>query len=140
MIDYRLSIVEDLRKERKILKEKNLILKILLNYLVLLICIIDHIVFGVFLILPIVQMCISIFNCISSKKWQTVLMLEVNLWISTVLGLSLNKYLFLKYTVNDEISAAMLSAMVMIGAVLVFFMAIVTTLTKYFSTKSNAKN
>lgn len=129
----------DLRKERKTLKEKNLILKILLNYSILPMCIagalINYLII-IFLLLPGFQILISIFNCIFSNKWQTVLMLEVNLWISTILGLFLGKYLFLTYIVNDPISNAIFILEIKIGAVLVLIMGAITTLIKYISIKA----
>lgn len=130
--------IEKLETEKK--EEKNLGLKILLNYSILLICIVGLIGASLIFILPIAQICISIFNCTYSKKWQTVLMLEVNLWISTVLGLFLSKYLFLNYISGDELSAAIFSEILKIGAIFIFIMAIVTTLIKYISIKSNNKN
>lgn len=130
--------IEKLEKERN--KEKNLGLKILLNYSIILICVVGLAGASLIFFLPITQICISIFNCIYSKKWQTVLMLEVNLWISTILGLFLSKCLFLNYISGDELSAAIFSEILKIGAILVFIMAIVTTLIKYISIKSNNKN
>lgn len=130
--------IEKLETEKK--EEKNLGLKILLNYSILLICVVGLIGASLIFILPIAQICISIFNCTYSKKWQTVLVLEVNLWISTVLGLFLSKYLFLNYISGDELSVAIFSEILKIGAIFVFFMAIVTTLIKYISIKSNNKN
>lgn len=126
------------RNQKK--EEKNLGLKILLNYSILLICVVGLMGASLVFILPIAQICISIFNYNFSKKWQTVLMLEVNLWISTVLGLFLSRYLFLKYIVDDELSAAILSEVLKMGAIFVFIMAIVTTLIKYISIKSNDEN
>ncbi len=122
------------------MKDKNLISKILLNYSILLVCVVGFSTGIYVLILPIIQICISIFNYNNSKKWQTLLMLEVHLWISTVLGLFLGKYLFLKYISNDEASVFILEGIVRIGAIWVFIMGIITTLSKYISIKLNARN
>lgn len=133
--------IEKLKIERNQKKEeKNLGLKILLNYSILLICVVGLIGASLVFLLPVAQICISIFNYNFSKKWQTVLMLEVNLWISTILGLFFSRYLFLKYIVDDELSSAIFLEILKIGAIFVFIMAIVTTLIKYISIKSNNKN
>ncbi len=120
------------------MKEKDLILKVLLNYSILIICVVGLMGVGasIAIVLPPAQLCISIFNYNFSKKWQTVLMLEVNLLISTVLGLFFGKCLFLTYISDDIMSDVIIQFLIKIGAVLVFIMGAITTLIKYVSIKS----
>ena len=113
-----------------------MIFKVLSNYLVLFICMIGF-SGGVVLdlILPVLQVCLSWFNYCNSKNWQTVLMLEVHLLISTVLGLYLEGYLYLRYISNDAESILVFQTILKIGIVLVFSFGVITTLFKYFLTK-----
>lgn len=115
---------------------ESLIFKVLSNYLVLFICVIGF-SGGVVLdlILPLLQVCLSWFNYCNSKNWQTVLMLEVHLLISTVLGLYLEGYLYLRYISNDAESILVFQTILKIGIVLVFSFGVITTLFKYFLTK-----
>ena len=72
---------------KKMQNTKNLVFIILSNYLILFICVAGFRGGGVLaLILPVLQIYLSGFNYCNGKKWQTVLLLEVHLLISTVLG------------------------------------------------------
>ncbi len=119
-----------------------MLLKILWNYSILLLCMIG---FGggavMDLVLPVFQLFLSWFNYHYSKKWQTVLMLELHLLISTVLGLYVEGYLYLRYISNDAESVLIFQEILKIGTVLVCGMGIITTALKYFSTRraSSAK-
>lgn len=115
-------------------------LKILWNYSILLLCVAGFSGGGVTaLVLPVFQLCLSCFNYYYSKKWQTVLMLEVHLLISTVLGLYLEGYLYLTYISGDAESVLVLQEFLKIGTFLVCGMGIMTTVLKYFSTRCIAK-
>ncbi len=87
------------------------------------------------LVLPVFQLCLSWFHYHSCKKWQTVLMLELHLLVSTALGLYLEGYLYLKYISNDAESVLVFQELLKIGTALVFGMGIITTVMKYFSTR-----
>lgn len=121
-------------------KTKNIVFKILLNYFILFFCV------GGFrggasldLILPVLQVYLSCVNYCNSKKWQTVLMLEVHLLISTVLGLYLEGYLYLEYVSNDAESVLVFQTILKIGAVFVFGLGVITTLFKYFLTRKRTQ-
>lgn len=88
------------------------------------------------LILPVLQICLSWFNYCNSKKWQTVLMLEVHLLISTVLGIYFEECLYLRYISDDAESVLVFQEILKIGIVLVFGLGIITTLLKYLLTKN----
>ena len=66
-------------------------------------------------------------------------MLEVHLLISTVLGLYLEGYLYLRYISNDAESILVFREILKIGIVLVCVMGIITTSLKYLSTKKIAQ-
>ncbi len=116
-----------------------MILKVVLNYLILLI-------YGVVLgfrggvidfILPVILMFLSWINYHRSDKWQTVLILHIHLMISTVLGIFLGGYLFTKYISNDAETYMILMLMLMVGMVMVVGLGILTILIKYHSTKKS---
>lgn len=119
-----------------------MILKVVLNYLILLIY---GVVLGVgrdengetILILPIILIFLSWLNYYRSDKWKTVLILHVHLMISTVLGISLGGYLFTKYISNDAETYMILMLLYMVGAVMVAGLGILTTFIKYHSTKKS---
>ena len=112
---------------KRMQKRKKLIFKILLNYLILFICVTGFRGGGVLaLILPALQICLSWLNYCNTPKWQTVFMLEVHLFISTVLGLYLEGYLE---------SVLVFQTIWKIGAALVFCFGVITTLLKYFLIK-----
>lgn len=115
--------------------------KILLNYSVFAACILDIFWGGfilVFCLIPM-QIGLSIYNYLNSENWRSVLMLEIHLLISTVLGIACSGFLFLTLVVNDEISAAIFKFAVLFGAILVFIMGIITTLMKFISMKRKEK-
>lgn len=115
-----------------------MILKILMNYFIILICVAGF-RGGVLtaLILPGVQVCLCCFHYSHSKRWQTVLMLEVHLLIATVLGLYLEGCLYLKYVSDDVESVLVFREILKIGAVLVSGLGVITTSLKYLLTKNN---
>ena len=114
-------------------------MKILLNYLILLFCVAG---FGggaiITFILPVLQIFLSWFNYSYSHKWQTVLMLEIHLLISTAAGLFLEGYLFLKYISDDAESVLVFREINKIGLVLVLGLGTITTLLKFFSTRNKS--
>lgn len=115
---------------------KGMIFKILFNYLIFVICVAGFNGGAVLaLILPLLQISLSWLNYCSSKRWQTVLMLQVHLLISTVMGLCLEGYLYLKYISNDGESIIIFHVFNKIGAVLVLTLGIITTLLKYVTTR-----
>ncbi len=125
---------------KKMQNTKNLVFIILSNYLILFICVAGFRGGGVLaLILPVLQIYLSGFNYCNGKKWQTVLLLEVHLLISTVLGLYLEGYLYLKYISNDVESVLVFQTILRIGAVLVFGLGAITTLLKYLLTKKRTQ-
>lgn len=124
------------KKEYRNKKIRGLIWRILSNYLILCICVVGFSGGGwIAFMLPLLQICLSWFNYEHSDKWQTALMLQVHLFISTVAGLFLEGYLFLKYISNDAESILLFHEIIRIGAVLVFSLGIVTTLMKYITTR-----
>lgn len=115
-------------------------IKIFSNYLILLICIVGfHGGAITTFILPILQIYLSWYNYHCSNKWKTVLILEIHLLISTVLGLCLEGYLYLKYISDDVESHLVFDVILIIGIILVLGLGIITTLAKYFSTKNRTK-
>ena len=119
---------------------ENLIVKILLNYIILVICVAGFRGGGVLaLILPVLQLFLSWFNYSESKRWQTVFMLEFHLLISTVLGLYFEGYLYLRYISDDAESVLVFQEILKIGVVLVFGLGVITTLFKYLSTKNSTR-
>lgn len=113
---------------------------ILSNYLILLICVVGFRGGSpLTLMFPVLQVCLSWFNYSNSEKWQTVLMLEIHLLISTVLGLYLEGYLYLKYVYYDAEGVVVFYAGLMIGTVFVFVLGVITTLIKYFSIRNRAR-
>ncbi len=115
-----------------------MIINILWNYSILVICVAGFRGGAVLdLILPVIQLLLSWFNYSESKKWQTVLMLEFHLLVSTVLGLYLEGYLYLKYVSDDAESVLVFWEVLKIGVVLVFALGAITTLLKYLSTKNS---
>ena len=122
---------------KRMQKRKKLIFKILLNYLILFICVTGFRGGGVLaLILPALQICLSWLNYCNTPKWQTVFMLEVHLFISTVLGLYLEGYLYLKYISDDMESVLVFQTILKIGTVLAFSLSVITTLFKFLLTKN----
>lgn len=87
------------------------------------------------LILPVLQIFLSWSNYYYSKNWQTALILEIHLLISTVLGLYLEGYLYLTYVSGDAESVLVFREILKIGVVLVFALGVITTLAKYLSSK-----
>lgn len=122
---------------KKIFENSQLYFRILLNYSILLICITGF-SGGVWiaLTLPAFQLFLSWFNYSHSTKWQTVLVCGIHLLISTVLGLYLEGYLYIRYISDDAESVLVFREILKIGAVLVCGMGIITTLIKYLSTKN----
>ncbi len=117
-----------------------MIVKILLNYIILVICVAGFRGGGVLaLILPVLQLFLSWFNYSESKRWQTVFMLEFHLLISTVLGLYFEGYLYLRYISDDAESVLVFQEILKIGVVLVFGLGVITTLFKYLSTKNSTR-
>lgn len=115
-----------------------MIIKILWNYSILLICVAGFRGGATLdLILPAIQLLLSWFNYSESKKWQTVLMLEFHLLVSTVLGLYLEGYLYLRYVSNDAESVLVFREVLKIGVVLVLGVGVIATLIKYFSTRNH---
>lgn len=111
-------------------------LYILLNYLILLICVVGFSSGAITdLTLPVFQLGLSCFNYQHSQKWQTVLMLQVHLLISTVLGLYFDGYLYYRYISDDAETILVSREILKIGFFLVCGLGIITTLLKYFSTK-----
>lgn len=124
----------------KVFKSEKLSLKILWNYVILLMCIVGfHGGAIIALTLPAFQLGLSCFNYHHSKKWQTVLMSEIHLLISTVLGLYLEGYLYLRYISDDVESILVFQEILKIGFVLVCGMGIITTLLKYLTTKAGSQ-
>lgn len=118
-----------------------MIWNVALNYLILVICVMGFSGGAITaLILPVLQIALSCFNYSRSKKWQTVLVLEIHLLISTVMGLFLEGYLYLKYISDDAESVLVLYEIIRIGAVLVFSLGIITTLLKFIQQKVREKN
>lgn len=113
-----------------------MLLKILWNYSILLLCMVG---FGggavMALALPVFQLFLSWLNYHYGKNWQTVLMLELHLLISTVLGLYSEGYLYLRYISNDAESILVFQELLKIGTVLVCGMGIITVVLKYFSAR-----
>lgn len=117
-----------------------MIIKILMNYIILVICVAGFSGgIGLVLLLPVLQMLLSWYNYGNSKKWQTVLILEFHLLISTVLGLYFEGYLYLRYISNDAESVLVFQEILKIGVVLVFGFGVITTLLKYLSTKNRTQ-
>lgn len=122
----------------KLSENRRLYLHILLNYLILLICVVGFAGGAVMnLTLPVFQIGLSFLNYHYSQKWQTVLMLQVHLLISTVLGLFCDGYLYFRYISNDAETILVSREMLKIGFVLVCGLGILTTLLKYLSIKGN---
>lgn len=116
------------------------IIKVLINYSIFLICVVGFPAGGVlYLMLPMIQIGISAINYRNSEKWQTVLMLQIHLLISTILGIYFEGYLFLKYISNDAESFLIIAVVMKIGVILVCILGIITTLIKYISIKINAR-
>lgn len=117
-----------------------MIFKVLVNYLILLYCVVGFPGGGmIILMLPVLQIFLSCFNYNHSNKWQTVLMLEIHLLVSTVLGIYLEGYLYLKYISDDAESVLLLREFIRIGAVLVLCMGIITTVIKYISIRMSER-
>ncbi len=117
-----------------------MILKVLFNYSILFLCIIGFSGGAVTdLILPVLQLYLCWFNYEHSRNWPTVLMLEVHLLISTILGLYFEGYLYLRYISNDAESILVFREILKIGIFLVCVMGIITTSLKYLSTKKIAQ-
>ena len=117
-----------------------MIINILWNYSILVICVAGFRGGAVLdLILPVIQLLLSWFNYSESKKWQTVLMLEFHLLVSTVLGLYLEGYLYLKYISDDMESVLVFQTIWKIGAALVFCFGVITTLLKYVLIKNRTQ-
>jgi len=89
------------------------------------------------LMLPVLQIFLSWLNYCENEKWQTVLMLECNLLISTALGLYLEGYLYLRYISDDAESVLVFREIWKIGVVLVSGLLIITTLLKYLFTRNH---
>ncbi len=120
---------------KKLLKNKKL-WEILSNYLILFICVAGFRGGATLtLLFPALQVCLSWLHYSNSEKWQTVLMLEIHLLISTVLGLYLEGYLYLKYVYYDAEGVMVFYAVLTIGTILVFGLGVITTFTKYLSIK-----
>ncbi len=117
-----------------------MIINILWNYSILVICVAGFRGGAVLdLILPVIQLLLSWFNYSESKKWQTVLMLEFHLLVSTALGLYLEGYLYLRYIYNDAEGVLLSREIWKIGVILVFGLGVITTLLKYLSTRNSAR-
>lgn len=116
-------------------------LKILLNYLILLICVVVGFKSNgaLYYILPVLQIFLSWLNCHYSNKWQMVLVLEIHLLIATVLGLLLAGRLYLKYVSSDAESMIVLQLVIISGVVFILILGIIATLFKYFSTKNGTQ-
>lgn len=128
--------ISGVRAIRKLSENNNFILKISVNYIILFICIAGFAGGGMLaLILPVFQIGLSWFNYHYSKKWQTVLLLEVHLLISTVIGLCFEGYLYLRYISEDAESVLVFEEIRKIGTAFVCGMAIITTFFKYLSAK-----
>ncbi|MCM1327663.1 MAG: DUF4240 domain-containing protein [Lachnoclostridium sp.] len=113
---------------------------ILLNYLVFLVCII-HFRFGVITaaVLPVLLIILSWHNYRHSDEWKTTFMLEVHLWVSTMTGICLERYLYLKHVSDDAESAMILGLMILAGVFLVSIIGAITTLIKYFSMRKPSR-
>lgn len=85
--------------------------------------------------LPLIQIILSCFNYQNSSRWQTVLLLEIHLLVSTVVGIYLQGYLYLKYVSDDAESVLVIQEFIEIGAVLVLCLGIITTLIKFIAIK-----
>lgn len=90
-------------------------------------------------ILPVLQIIISWVNYHYNRKWQTVLILQIHLLVSTALGLFLEGYLYLRYISNDAESVIIFQGICKIGSILVFGLGALVTLIKYLSTRKNIK-
>ena len=120
-----------------------MIRKTILNYLLLLIC--AAVVFAaavvfrgngfIYLIVPVLQILLSWFNCHYSNKWQMVLILHIHLLISTVLGVFLEGYLYCNYVYDDAETRILILLMLMVGSGLVVALGTLTTWIKYSLTK-----
>jgi len=119
---------------------RKLYLPVLSNYLILFLCIVG---FGggavTALALPLFQLGLSCSNYHYSIKWQTVLMLQVHLLLSTVVGLYLEGYLYLRYISGYTESVLVFQELLKIGSVLVCGLGVLTTILKYFSIKDAAR-
>ena len=126
------------RRARKLRSIGNLTFKILWNYIILVICVAGFRGGGVLaLMLPVLQIFLSWLNYCENEKWQTVLMLECHLLISTALGLYLEGYLYLRYISDDAESVLVFREIWKIGVVLVSGLLIITTLLKYLFTRNH---
>ncbi len=66
-------------------------------------------------------------------------MLQVHLLLSTVVGLYLEGYLYLRYISGDTESVLVFQELLKIGSVLVCGLGVLTTILKYFSIKDAAR-
>ena len=104
--------------------------------MILLICVVGfHSGAWIDFMLPLIQIILSCFNYQNSSRWQTVLLLEIHLLVSTVVGIYLQGYLYLKYVSDDAESVLVIQEFIEIGAVLVLCLGIITTLIKFIAIK-----
>ena len=121
-----------------------MIIKLLLNYLILVLCaVLGFRVAGVipffYLILPVLQIGLSRVNYRYNHKWQTVLLLELNLLVSTAAGIFLIGQSFYKHVSDDYDSHIIMLLRIMVNAALALILCAVTTLRKYIKNRKDAQ-
>lgn len=117
-----------------------MLLKIVLNYLILLIyggvVGLYNIGDGVFyFILPVLLIFLSLFNCYHCNKWQTVLILHIHLLIATIFCVSLEGYLYCNYVSDDAETHMLIMFMFMVGTAMVAGLGAIATWIRYSQTK-----
>lgn len=115
---------------------KKKLFNILINYSILIMCILGFASGGILaLILPVFQLWLTCYHYQNNFRWQTVLWLEIHLLLSTMLGIYMLGYLYLRYISNDAESVLVLVVIWRIGAALVCGMGIIATLCKFLANK-----
>lgn len=110
------------------------LLCVMANYSILLFCAVGFRAGAMTLLcLPLFQLLLSCFNYHFAQNWKRVLLLQLNLLISTLAGIVLTGYLYLEFICYDAAGALVMVAAFRIGSILVSFLGILTTLIKFAS-------
>lgn len=106
------------------------------NYSILLLCVLGFSAGSLtILALPIFQILLSCVNYHYGKSWVSVLIWEVHLLLSTIMGIFLNGYLYLKYIYYDAEGVLVFATELQIGFFLVLILGFITILIKLISQK-----
>ena len=60
--------------------------KIILNWSVLIVCMLSAFGFPLFLLLPVIQIGLSFYNLLSTNTWKECAVLQINMMLATTLG------------------------------------------------------